>query len=631
MNNGFVRVAAGIPQLRVADCLFNADRIVELAEKAEQEGVEVICFPELCLTAYTCGDLFFQQQLQSQLWQALSELLQRTRHLEVILIVGLPYPVKNRLFNTAAILERGEIKGILPKTYIPNSGEFSEKRWFTSGMQNRESCVLFEGKSIPFGRDLLFSTGDFVFGVEICEDLWTPTPPSTTQAREGAQIIFNLSASNDLVAKHERRRNLVVQQSLRCKAGYVYASAGFGESSTDLVFGGNALIAEAGNMLAEAERFSLQPQILISEIDIERLQADRMRAPAHDCDQNQGNSFRVLSLAGSSKRFSTLKRRINPRPFVPTPTQRDETCREVLSIQSTGLAKRWLHSRAENLILGISGGLDSTLALLVCIHTADKLSYDRRRIIGVTMPGFGTTSRTYSNALKLMENLGITSREIDIKKACLQHFSDIGHDTDQHDATYENVQARERTQILMDLANKHKGLVVGTGDLSELALGWTTYNGDHMSMYAVNSGVPKTLIPHLLLRKAQELDESSQNILQDILETPVSPELLPADKAGNIIQKTEDIVGPYELHDFFLYQYLRFGFGAEKILFLAEQAFAGSYSKESLKKWLNTFWQRFHSQQFKRSCMPDGPKIGSVSLSPRSDWKMPSDAALNLE
>ena len=627
MNKGFVRVASAIPQLRVADCAFNVDKIVELAERADHEQVQVICFPELCVTGYTCADLFFQQQLLDDAQKALSDMWSRLFPLEAIVIVGLPLRVKNQLFNVAAVMQHGLVKGFVPKTHIPNQGEFYEKRWFASGASIDEKEIEFEGKSIPFGTDLLFSDGDFTFGVEICEDLWMPIPPSSRQVLHGAEIIFNPSASNDLLGKDAYRCRLVEQQSARCSAGYVYASAGAGESTTDLVFGGSGLIAENGNILATAERFSLESQLVISEIDVERLRADRIRNTNFNDSKSDANVYRTIPLEKSQiPSFTDLKRTINPHPFIPSEQQRDSDCREIFSIQTNGLAKRWQHTSAQHLVIGISGGLDSTLALLVCVEAADKLGYDRKRIMGVTMQGFGTTNRTYTNAVELMKSLGITLREIPIKDACLQHFKDIDHNPDLHDITFENTQARERTQILMDLANKHNGFVVGTGDLSELALGWATYNGDHMSMYGVNAGVPKTLVRYLVAWSMTRLDERSQQILSDVLDTPVSPELLPADGNGNIAQKTEEVVGPYELHDFFLYYFVRFGFNRDKILFLATKAFAEKYTEEIIEKWLKVFIRRFYAQQFKRSCMPDGPKVGSVCLSPRGDWRMPSDA-----
>jgi len=625
MNNGFVRVAAAIPELRVADCVFNVNQMADLVRQGETEKVQVICFPELSVTGYTCADLFLQQQLLTDAEKSLSELQLLTFSTTALIIVGMPVRVQNQLFNTAIALQGGHIMGVVPKTNLPNQNEFYEKRWFTSGVNINSQMILLSGEQVPFGTDLLFSDGKFSFGIELCEDLWVPIPPSTQLTLHGADIIFNLSATNELIGKHQYLRQLIEQQSARCISGYVYASAGAGESTTDLVFAGNGLIAENGKMLANAERFSFIPQLIVSDIDIDRLQAERMRNNNFANDRSD-RTYRTIQIEDARFTSFDLKRTFDKHPFVPPITTRDESCNEIFSIQVGGLAKRWQHTQSENVVIGISGGLDSTLALLVCVKTADKLGFDRKRVIGITMPGFGTTDRTYNNAIQLMKSLGITMLEISIKDACIQHFKDINHDPKLHDITYENTQARERTQILMDIANKHNGIVIGTGDLSEQALGWATYNGDHMSMYGVNSGVPKTLVRYLVGSAAHQLDETSKEILNDVLDTPVSPELLPADENGDIAQKTEDIVGPYELHDFFLYYFVRFGFSPEKILFLAKNAFAGIYSNEILEKWLKIFLRRFFAQQFKRSCMPDGPKVGSINLSPRGDWRMPSDA-----
>jgi NAD+ synthase (glutamine-hydrolysing) len=485
--------------------------------------------------------------------------------------------------------------------------------------------ISLSGEQVPFGTDLLFTDGKFTFGIEICEDLWVPIPPSSQQALHGAEIIFNLSATNELIGKHQYLRQLIEQQSARCNAGYVYASAGAGESTTDVVYAGNGLIAENGKIIEASIRFSFEPQLVVNDIDIDKLRADRIRNTNYANDKSSG-IYRTIQFEDARFTHFELKRSFDRHPFVPPVTNRDESCLEIFSIQIGGLAKRWQHTHSETVVIGISGGLDSTLALLVCVKTADKLGYDRKRITGITMPGFGTTGRTYTNAVNLMKSLGITTLEISIKEACLQHFNDINHDPDVHDVVYENTQARERTQILMDIANKEHGIVIGTGDLSEMALGWSTYNGDHMSMYGVNSGVPKTLVRYLVDWAAHQLDATSREILQDILDTPVSPELLPADGNGDIAQKTEDIVGPYELHDFFLYYMVRFGYSPSKILFLAKNAFAGCYPDEITEKWLKIFIHRFFAQQFKRSCIPDGPKVGSINLSPRGDWRMPSDA-----
>ena len=625
MNNGFVRVAAAIPELRVADCIYNVARMTELVRKGEDEKVQVICFPELSLTGYTCADLFQQQQLLDDSQKALNELQLLTFATTSVIIVGVPVRVQSHLFNTAVVLQGGHVLGVVPKTHLPNNNEFYEKRWFTSGALADSQTITISGEEVPFGTDILFSDGKFTFGVEICEDLWVPIPPSSQQALHGAEIIFNLSATNELIGKHQYLRQLIEQQSARCNAGYVYASAGAGESTTDVVYAGNGLIAENGKIISASDRFSFDPQLIVTDIDIDRLQAERIRNTNYANDKS-ARIYRTIQLEDAHFTHYDLKRIFDKHPFVPSITNRDESCHEIFSIQIGGLAKRWQHTQSDTVVIGISGGLDSTLALLVSVKTADKLGYERKRIVGVTMPGFGTTDRTYTNAINLMKSLGITLLEISIKDACLQHFKDINHDPKLHDVVYENTQARERTQILMDIANKQHGLVIGTGDLSEMALGWSTYNGDHMSMYAVNSGVPKTLVRYLVDWAAHQLDATSEDILRDILDTPVSPELLPADANGDIAQKTEDIVGPYELHDFFLYYMVRFGFSPSKILFLAKNAYANTYPDDVIEKWLKIFIHRFFSQQFKRSCIPDGPKVGSINLSPRGDWRMPSDA-----
>jgi len=625
MNNGFVRVAAAIPELRVADCAFNVTQMAHLVRKGEEEKAQVICFPELSITGYTCADLFFQQQLLADAEIALKELRLLTFSTTAAIIVGMPIRVQSQLFNAAAVLQGGHILGIVPKTHLPNNNEFYEKRWFTSAADSSIQTISIAGEEVPFGTNLLFSDGTFSFAIELCEDLWVPIPPSSQHTLHGADVIFNLSATNELIGKHQYLRQLIEQQSARCIAGYVYSSAGAGESTTDVVYAGNGLIAENGKIIAASERFSSDPQLIVSDIDIERLQADRLRNTNYTNDKSS-QSYRTVKLEDAHFTRFELKRTVEKHPFVPALTNRDASCEEIFSIQIGGLAKRWKHTHSESVVIGISGGLDSTLALLVAIKTADKLGYDRKQVIGITMPGFGTTDRTYTNSVNLMKSLGITMLEISIKDACLQHFKDINHDPKVHDVTYENTQARERTQILMDIANKHNGLVIGTGDLSESALGWATYNGDHMSMYAVNSGVPKTLVRYLVDWAAHQLDGTSKEILCDVLDTPVSPELLPADENGDISQKTEDIVGPYELHDFFLYYMVRFGFSPEKILFLAKNAFTETYSDEIIEKWLKIFLRHFFAQQFKRSCIPDGPKVGSINLSPRGDWRMPSDA-----
>jgi len=630
INYGFVRIAAAVPELKVSDVLFNTEKIIELIHVAEENRTQVVCFPELCITGYTCADLFFQQQLQEEVLKALSEIQMATLSVSCAVIVGAPLRFRNRLFNTAVVLQKGRIIGIVPKTFLPNHGEFYEKRWFVSGKNLRGQTIVCNEQEVPFGVDLIFFSPSFSFGIEICEDLWAPLPPSTELCMAGAEIIFNPSASNELIGKHEYRLQLIEQQSARCHAGYVYSSSGMYESTTDLVFSGSAVIAENGKILETSKRFSLDSQLIFNEIDVDILRYERMHNSNFGEDALQ-QIFRKIEMQGQPLEQKEIKRTVSPYPFVPPVSKREESCSEIFSIQTSGLAKRWLHTQAKSLIVGISGGLDSTLALLVCVKTADKLGFDRKTVIGVTMPGFGTTNRTYGNALNLMKSLEITGLEISIKEACLQHFKDIGHDPDVHDVIFENTQARERTQILMDLANKYNGLVIGTGDLSELALGWATYNGDHMSMYAVNSGIPKTLVRYLVEYVAQSMEEKTKTILEDILKTPVSPELLPADEYGEIHQKTEDLVGPYELHDFFLYYFVRFGFSPKKILFLAQKAFGDKYSEAILRKWLKVFLRRFYSQQFKRSCMPDGPKVGSINLSPRGDWRMPSDAGFHWD
>lgn len=633
MNYGFVKVAAAVPHVQVADCFYNIDKIEDLMREASEKGVQIIAFPELSVTAYTCLDLFAQQTLVNGAEAALIQLINNTADLDILTIVGVPLRTENRLINAAVVFQKGVIRGVVPKTYLPNYKEFQEQRWFTSATELRESTISIGKEEYPLGSRLLFRSGRLSVGIEICEDLWVPVPPSSLLAMEGANIIFNLSASNELIGKHAYLRSLICQQSARCMAGYVYASSGFGESSTDLVFAGNGIIAENGNLLAESPRFTMEEQLVISEIDIETLQNDRQvntsfmyGASGLLKEKAQAVDFQLRTPNGFS-----LTRPVDPHPFTPSGDALKERCEEIFHIQVAGLAKRLVHTHAQTAVVGISGGLDSTLALLVTVMTFDALKMPREQIIGLTMPGFGTTDRTYTNACDLIRSLGVTLKEISIKEACLQHFHDIGHDPSVHDVTYENSQARERTQLLMDIANRKNGLVIGTGDLSELALGWATYNGDHMSMYGVNGSIPKTLVKYLVEWVANhKVDDASRLTLLDIVDTPISPELIPADENGNIKQKTEDLVGPYELHDFFLYHFLRFGSHPSKIFFLAQNAFAGIYDKATIKKWLYTFFRRFFQQQFKRSCLPDGPKVGSVSLSPRGDWRMPSDAMSQL-
>ncbi len=635
MNHGFVKVASAIPLVRVADCQYNVQQIESLVIQAEGKGIEIICLPELSLTAYSCGDLFGQQLLLDEAEMALVNLMHTTRSLNIISIVGLPVPYRGCLLNCAAVVQRGKILGLVPKTFLPNYREFYEKRWFQSGNDIPEGTVLICGQQVKVSNRLLFSTPSCTFGVEICEDLWAPVPPSSMLALAGADIIFNLSADNDAVGKYAYLQGLLAQQSARCICGYVYSACGFGESTQDVVFSGKALIYENGTLLSEAKRHQFTPQMLETEIDVERIHAERRRNTtfagcANQWSATNGQWTTVETERVPARPFS-LTRSVSPHPFVPTGKRLDERLQEIFDIQTEGLAKRIQHTGAQTVVLGISGGLDSTLALLVCVSTFDKLGLSRRGIVGITMPGFGTTDRTYTNAVNLMKLLGITIREISIREACLQHFADLGHDPDTHDVTYENSQARERTQILMDAANQMNGFVVGTGDLSELALGWATYNGDHMSMYGVNASVPKTLVRHLVAWVAEHTkDESTRQTLLDIVDTPISPELMPADEQGNIAQKTEDLVGPYELHDFFLYYLLRWGFRPAKIYLLARQAFGPNYDDATIRRWLRTFCRRFFAQQYKRSCMPDGPKVGNCSLSPRGDWRMPSDASATL-
>lgn len=634
MQNGFITVAAAIPQVKVADCIFNTQQIESMIAQAEGKGVEVIVFPELCITGYTCQDLFRQRALLEQTETAVMMLLDFTRKLDVITIVGLPVIVGDLLLNCAAVIQKGDLLALIPKTYLPNYSEFYEKRWFASSQDLHPTEIRFAGTRITVTSEpqLIRTCDGAILGIEICEDVWAPAPPSNRLALAGADLIFNLSSSDELIGKHAYLKSVLAQQSARTITGYIYSSSGFGESTQDVVYGGNALIYENGKLIASAERFSMKPQLIISQIDIERLRTER-RTNSTYVNAQRGNVASILDAHSITPRDFVMLREIDPHPFIPKSKDMKASCDEVLNIQVSGLAKRMLHTNSKNVVIGISGGLDSTLALLVCVKTFDKLGLSRKGIIGVTMPGFGTTDRTYHNAIALMESLGVTIKEINIAKSVMQHFEDIGHDPKVHDVTYENAQARERTQILMDLTNKIGGFVVGTGDLSELALGWATYNGDHMSMYGVNASVPKTLIQYLVRYVAEEMegdDKKGAEVLLDVLDTPISPELTPADEKGNIKQKTEDLVGPYELHDFFLYYFLRFGFSPRKIFLLAQHAFEGKYDDETIKKWLTTFIRRFFSQQFKRSCLPDGPKVGSVSLSPRGDWRMPSDAMSTL-
>ena len=631
MKYGLIKVAAAIPGVRVADVEYNRQQIESLIAQAEGKGAEIIVFPELSLTGYTCQDLFRQQLLLDKTEEALLILLDFTRKLDVIAVIGLPVRIGSLLYNCAAVIQHGCLLGIVPKTYLPNYGEFYEKRWFASATDLIPQEIYLGGSPVMVSNEpIVFRTCDGVgFGIEICEDVWAPLPPSNNLALAGADIILNLSATDELVGKHAYLRSLLAQQSARMMCGYVYSSCGYGESTQDVVYGGNALIFENGKLIAEASRFALEPQMRVQQIDIDRLRADRQNNTTFRTAQD-GATARIIYAKPVTPRDFELIRPVNPHPFIPADDKMGESCEEILNIQTMGLCRRLQHTHSDKAVIGISGGLDSTLALLVTVRAFDRLGLSRQGIIGITMPGFGTTDRTHKNAVLLMNALGITQREISIAKAVTQHFEDIGHDKAVHDVTYENSQARERTQILMDVANQVGGLVIGTGDLSELALGWCTYNGDQMSMYGVNASVPKTLVQHLIRFISQETSSPFTSLLLDVIDTPISPELTPADAEGNIQQKTEDLVGPYELHDFFLYYLLRWGFRPQKVFILAQSAFQDKYDDDTIRKWLQTFCRRFFSQQFKRSCMPDGPKVGSVSLSPRGDWRMPSDAMSTL-
>lgn len=628
MNYGFVKVAAAIPKVTVADCKSNALQAEGLLTEADRKGVQIVIFPELSITGYSCADLFAQQLLLEEAEEALSQLLQYSRQLEVTAILGMPIAVNSLLINAAVVIRKGKILGVVPKTYLPNYKEFYEQRWFTSALTLTRKEITLCGQQTPLEANLLFEAPNITFGIEICEDLWSTIPPSSFLALQGAEVIFNMSADNEGINKHKYLRSLISQQSARCISGYVFASSGFGESTTDVVFAGNGLIYENGDLLASNKRFSLEEQLIISEIDVEKLRTERLMNTTFSATKANCATKEPLRIPVEvQEKKIEITRTYSPMPFIPDLNELQEVCEEIFSIQVMGLAKRLLHTHAQTAVIGISGGLDSTLALLVCAKTFDKLGMSRKNILGITMPGFGTTDRTYRNAWDLMNSLGISTREISIKEACIQHFKDINHDGNVHDVTYENSQARERTQILMDVANQTNGLVIGTGDLSELALGWATYNGDHMSMYSVNASIPKTLVQYLVRWVAEnEMDNSSKATLLDIVDTPISPELTPANADGEIDQKTEDLVGPYELHDFILFHFLRFGFRPSKIVFLAQKTFGEKYEEEVIRKWVHTFFRRFFNQQFKRSCMPDGPKVGSISLSPRGDWKMPSDA-----
>lgn len=628
MRHGFIKVAAATPDIRVADVDYNKGQIIKQMDEAAEAGAKIIVFPELCITGYTCSDLFLQDILLNSAKKALVKIAEHTKNLDALVFVGVPIAVGGELYNVAAALNHGNILGFTTKSFLPNYGEFYEMRQFRPGPKKAEK-ILFGGKEIPFGPQLLFvenQMANLIVSAEICEDVWSPVPPSIEAAREGATVIVNCSASDETIGKASYREALISGQSARLISGYIYANAGEGESTTDLVFGGHNLIAENGTILAEAKRFS--NGIIYTEFDVQKIANERRKNTTFT--ETQEHVLPRIPF-GLEQTETILTRTFPSRPFVPRDDQeRAKRCEEILTIQAMGLKKRLAHTHAKSAVVGISGGLDSTLALLVTAKAFDALGLERSGITAVTMPCFGTTDRTYQNACKMSLKVGATLREVRIGDAVMQHFKDIGHDPQDHSVTYENSQARERTQVLMDIANQTGGLVIGTGDMSELALGWATYNGDHMSMYGVNASVPKTLVRHLVHYFADTCEDSSlKEVLYDVLDTPVSPELLPP-KDGEIAQKTEDLVGPYELHDFFLYYFLRMGYEPGKIYRIAKLSFAGEYDDETIYKWLRTFCWRFFSQQFKRSCLPDGPKVGTVALSPRGDWRMPSDACVAL-
>ena len=628
MRHGFVKVAAATPDIRVADVAYNQEQICRLIDETASEGAKIVVFPELALTGYTCGDLFTQDVLLAQARKAICQVAAATEEKDALIFVGMPLAVEGELYNVAAALNRGKILGFTTKTFLPNYGEFYEMRQFREGPEEVR-CICFEGEKILFGPRILFEADvmpDLIVSAEICEDVWSPVPPSIQAAREGATVIVNCSASDETIGKAAYRKSLIEGQSARLMAAYIYANAGEGESTTDLVFGGHNIISENGTTLAEGERF--KNGVVYAQIDVKRLISERRKNTTFKAARERYLARVPFRLELTETK---LTRKFPSRPFVPdAKEERDRRCEEILTIQAMGLKKRLAHTHARSAVVGISGGLDSTLAILVTARAFDMLGMDRSQIIAVTMPCFGTTDRTYNNACQMALKLGAQLREVRIADSVESHFRDIGHDIEDHSVTYENSQARERTQVLMDISNQTGGLVVGTGDMSELALGWATYNGDHMSMYGVNASVPKTLVRHLVQYCADtEKDREMKDVLYDVLDTPVSPELLPP-KDGQIAQKTEDLVGPYELHDFYLYYFLRFGYEPSKIYRIAREAFAGEYDEETIYKWLHTFCRRFFSQQFKRSCLPDGPKVGTVALSPRGDWRMPSDACADV-
>lgn len=631
MKDGYVRVEVVTPDIKVADCIFNTEQICRQIDKAYDAQVSVIVFPEMCITGYTCNDLFLQDTLLSDAQKSLASIAEHTKGRNMVTVVGLPFEYCNKLYNVAAVIKDGVILGLVPKKYIPNYNEFYERRQFTEGF-DKVVKVCIAGQQTYMGSRILFRCSDFeklVIGVEICEDLWTPLPPSVSHAMNGATLIVNPSASNETVGKEDYRRSLVTGQSARLVCAYAYASSGDGESTQDIVFGGHDIIAENGTLLAETSLFANNS--VMNDIDFDRINSERRRMSTFT-SVTDNDEYTVVDFSLAGTEYTSLVRYIDPHPFVPeNETTRNKRCEAILSIQAMGLKKRLSHIGCKNVVIGISGGLDSTLALLVAVRAYELLGLDMSGIHAVTMPGFGTTDRTYDNAVKMIKCLGCTFHEISIRESVTKHFEDIGHDINVHDVTYENGQARERTQILMDIANKVNGIVIGTGDMSELALGWATYNGDHMSMYGVNASVPKTLVRHLVRYYAEVLADSTlAKVLYDVLDTPVSPELLPPDENGQIEQKTEDLVGPYELHDFFMYYILRFGIHPAKLYRIACAAFRPDYSEETILKWLKTFYRRFFAQHFKRSCLPDGPKVGTVAVSPRGDLRMPSDACARI-
>lgn len=628
---GYIRVGSAVPNVKVANVGYNVQGILDLVKEADSKECDIIVFPELSVTGYTCGDLFSQPMLIQKGSEAVMELVAETAGDSVMTVVGCPVSAHGRLYNCAVVIASGRILGIVPKIHIPNYSEFYEKRWFSSGAGIKNDEIIFGGRKVLFGTDILFEYKGVKVGVEICEDLWVPNPPSSALCVAGADVILNLSASDELIGKHSYLRNLISQQSARCRCGYVYSSAGWGESTTDLVFAGNAIIGEDGAVTEPDHRFFTAPSVLIKDIDVERLRNDRMKFSTFFDDAVTPSDYRISSAVLQEIPKTTEGNiHVDPEPFVPHDDSRlREHCEEIVGIQARGLMQRLNVIHCHKAVIGISGGLDSTLALLVTVRAFDLLDLDRKGIIGITMPGEATTSRTHDNAVALMRALGVTEMEIPIGKAVAQHFEDIGQNPGNYDITYENSQARERTQILMDVSNKENAIVIGTGDMSELALGWCTYNGDHMSMYGVNASVPKTLVRHLVKWFAGESGGQAEEILLDIVDTPISPELVPSG-TDEIAQKTEDVVGPYELHDFFMYHLLRNSFSPAKIYWLATRAFKNRYTPQVIIKWMKNFYRRFFTQQFKRSCMPDGPKVGSVCLSPRGDWRMPSDSSFVL-